>query len=168
MAALLIKSSITVTTLEHIAARGHMWAVVDACDEPSVPPRCEQLGDRAISLYRGRAQTEYADIAPYLVLLDKPTIDWISSELWTRPWGIFIYSEAARDPLRTHLRRFLKVRAPDRKPHFFRYYDPEILRAFLESCTRDELEQFFGPIKAYGVSAASEITFYRRSETMPL
>lgn len=166
MAELLARSRVSLTTLEHIAARSRMWAVVDACDEPEVPPKCTELGERAISLYRGRAQTEYADVAPYLVLLDEPTIGWISSNLWDRPWGIFVYSDAPQHELRTHLRRFLKVRAPDGKVFFFRFYDPAILKAFLESSNRDELQQFFGPVKAYGIGVAAEVVFYSRPEAV--
>lgn len=163
MAALLTKSTIPIAKLERLATGGHLWAVVDACDEPGVPPKCAELGERAVSLYRGRAAVEYAKIAPYLLLLDPPALAWILSELWTRPWGIFVHSQAGQKQIRTHLRRFLKVRAPDRSVYFFRYYDPAILMAFLESSNADELNRFFGPVHSFGFGYGSEVMFLAKA-----
>ena len=51
--------------------------------------------------------------------------------------------------MRRHLRHFLEVQLPDGKQVYFRFYDPRVLRVFLPTCTADEINQFFGPIKQY-------------------
>jgi len=45
-----------------------------------------------------------------------------------------------------HLRSFLKVKEPDDKELFFRFYDPRVLRIFLPTCNAQEVFQFFGPV----------------------
>jgi hypothetical protein len=51
--------------------------------------------------------------------------------------------------LRRHLRRLLQVRTEARETLFFRYYDPRVLRAFLPTCDRAQLAEFFGPIQRF-------------------
>ena len=155
------KSPVTGEQLGRLAATGQLYAVVDACKEPEVPPKCKSLGERAVSLYRGGAEEQYADIAPYLVAMDAAVLSWVKQRLWPRPWGIFIYSDAALEALRTHLRHFLKVKDEQGKQYFFRFYDPRILPPFLESSNREELRQFFGPVRAYGVGEGDGGLFFR-------
>ena len=38
------------------------------------------------------------------------------------------------------------VMGPDGKELYFRFYDPRIIRTFLESSTESEVAEFFGPI----------------------
>jgi hypothetical protein len=67
--------------------------------------------------------------------------------------------------LRHHLRKFLRVQDEDGRRLFFRYYDPRVLRAYLPSCTSEELDTVFGPIGAYLAEAADGealIEFRRR------
>jgi hypothetical protein len=35
---------------------------------------------------------------------------------------------------------------PDGKIVYFRFYDPRVLRAYLTTCTDDEIRTFFGPV----------------------
>jgi Domain of unknown function (DUF4123) len=144
-----------------LAQAGCLYAVVDACDEPEVSSKVRELGPgRAVSLYRGGAEEDYADVAPYLVCADPATLQWITDVLWSRPWGILIYAETPLEALRTHLRHFLKVRS-NQKTYFFRFYDPRVLPGFLESSNRAEIRQFFGPVQAFGVSEQQTVLFYR-------
>ena len=46
---------------------GSFFAILDACDEPRVPTKAFELGDKAVSLYRGKAEWSQVTIAPYLV-----------------------------------------------------------------------------------------------------
>lgn len=136
--------------LRKLAAEGRLWTILDACDELAVPPKVSELGpERAMSLYRGSAEHEKWDVAPYLARADEKLVEWISETLWTRPWGIFAVSDADLKTLRRHFRRFLTVQEPDGEAVLFRYYDPRILAAFLPACNEEELAAFFGPVKAY-------------------
>ncbi len=146
-----------------LADTGYLYAVLDACDEPQVRKKSAKLGTRAVSLYLGGPEERYSKIAPYLVVLDKPTLDWVTEKLWTRPWGIFVHSDARLETVRTQLRRFLKVKDPQGKAMFFRFYDPRILPSFLEASNQQELNAFFGPVQAYGVPEGEGVAFYRNA-----
>jgi hypothetical protein len=138
--------------LRKMSAEGRLWAILDACDEPSVPPKVTELGpERAVSLYRGQAEHEQWAIAPYVARVDEALLDWIVKTLWEKPWGVFAVAECDLNSLRRHLRRFLIVENPDSETMYFRYYDPRILAVFLPTCTREELKTFFGPLKAFAV-----------------
>jgi hypothetical protein len=143
---------------KHLSTAGRLFAVVDSCDEPSVPKKVRELGpERAVSLYRGGAEEQYAAIAPYLVHADQSVFEWIEKDLWRAPWGIFAYSDASLEALRTHFRRFLKVKSTDQKEYLFRFYDPRILPPFLKSSDEAELKQFFGPVQAFGATEGEAV-----------
>jgi hypothetical protein len=47
----------------------------------------------------------------------------------------------------------LVVEGIDAKPMYFFFYDPRVLPPFIETCDEEELEELYGPVMAYGVSA---------------
>lgn len=144
---------LSVTQLRQRAGAGKVFAVLDACDTPEVPRRLRALGEeRAVSLYRGRAEEELWGIAPYLARLDVELLDWITHSLWSEPWGIIALAEAELEELRRHFRRFLVVESPAGEPWYFRFYDPRVLPAFLGACRDDELADLFGPVHAFGIT----------------
>lgn len=138
-------------------APGRLYALIDACDTPSVPQRARdavKVGgtSRAVSLYKGRAEDEMWAIAPYLFAVDTDTFDWISSSLWSEPWGCVVLSDATTEELRQHFRRFLTIRTPEGADWYFRFYDPRVLRTYLATCTAAEIADFFGPVRAFGIT----------------
>ncbi len=156
--------------LENLSREGRLWAIVDACDEPGVPTKMDELGEqRAVSLYRGDAKVENADIAPYLAHVDDFFLQWIREELWAKPWGIFVVAPGEIEKLRTHFRKFLTVKDPDGEKMYFRYYDPRILKAFLPACNEEELQKLFGPLEAYVITEpdSEEVTFWTRQGAGP-
>jgi hypothetical protein len=135
------------------AVRGRLFSVIDATDTPEVPRRAAALGEAAaISLYRGRAEEELFAIAPYLFRVDLETLDWIVGDLWPTPWGMFALADQPLDTLRLHFRRFLTVEAPNGESWYFRFYDPRVLPKYLATCTAGEVTEFFGPVRAFGVT----------------
>lgn len=150
MPELLLRTTTSVTHLRQLAAEGSLYAVLDACDEPRVPVKIRELGKAAASLYQGKAQEELWAIAPYIVHADAPLVDWLAASLWTSPWGIFVNASVDLATLRTHLRRFLFVDAPDAESWYFRFYDPRVLQRFLPTCSAGQLSDFFGPASAFG------------------
>lgn len=144
----LLEEKIPFERLGEIARRGTLWAILDACDAPEIPPKAHQLGStKAVSLYKGRAEVAYLGIAPYLVSADEPLLAWIKQILWTTPWGFFAQADGDLERLRTHLRKFLLVENSKGKKIYFRFYDPRVLQTFLRTCNEAELNEFFGPIR---------------------
>jgi hypothetical protein len=133
------------------AKAGRLYAIVDACDTPSVPRRAAALDpSTAVSLYKGRAEENLSAIAPYLFQVDETIYDWFTRDLWSTPWGFFILSDEPLESLRTHFRKFLMVESPEGESWYFRFYDPRVLRKYLASSTPKELTAFFGPARALG------------------
>lgn len=149
----LASATTSVFEVRALARAGTLFAILDACDAPAVPPKVESLGDaRGVSLYKGTAEERYADLAPYLVAVDDDVLDWILTTLWSEPWGVFAQSAASLEDLRTHFRKFLIARGPNGEEWYFRFYDPRVLAKYLPTCTEPELREFFGPVTAYGAT----------------
>lgn len=129
-----------------------LFALIDACDQPAVPQRADRNGSAAASLYLGWAAREFWAVAPYLFVVDESTLEWILSDLWGQPWGVFLVTEASFDDVRRHLRKFLYVRDPDDRKVYFRFYDPRVLPTFLESADEATAREFFGPIAKFAVA----------------
>lgn len=152
-----------------LCERGSLFAILDACGAPAVPGKVRLLGlSRAVSLYRGRAEEDYFDIAPYLVKVDQELVEWIKATLGDEPWGIYLESGAEVETLRTHFRRFLTVKSPEGERMYFRFYDPRVLPKFLETCTVEELHQVFGPVVRFGIPMPqdSEVLFIAARTTL--
>lgn len=142
---------VNVSSLAPDAERGALYAVLDACDESRVPPKVRELGPGlAVSLYRGTAEADLAAIAPYLVQVTSAVLRWLTEEIWSEPWGVFVVSEAPIDALRTHFRKFLLVEGPDGDSWYFRFYDPRVLARWLPACDAAQLNDFLGPVSAFG------------------
>lgn len=143
------------SSIEHmrkLAAGGYLYALLDAYGAPAVPAKVQELGaEKALSLFVGEAEKKYWALAPYVICADEATLEWMKHTLWNGVSGVFIMSKSGLETLRTHLRRFLIVQLPDGERWFFRYYDPRILKFYLENCRADELEIFFGPVRGFGV-----------------
>jgi hypothetical protein len=150
--ALIHDERVPLARLDAAARRGHVFAVLDACDAPWVPMVVEGMGvENGVSLYRGEPEEASWAVAPYLVATDPCLIGWISR--FAAPeddgWGIFLIAEAPLATLRQHLRRFLSVMGPGDQPLYFRFYDPRVLPTYLATCTREEIDAFFGPVRAF-------------------
>jgi len=104
-------------------------------------------------LYQGKQAIELADVAPHLVRLwqgDSFT-KWLLNNGWGNSWGIFLESSATLNELRQHFRKFTIVQDEEGTPLYFRYYDPRVLRNYLPTCNKDELQILFGPVSHYYV-----------------
>jgi len=143
------------TSVEHLlkfAAGGYLYALLDAYDAPTVPAKVQELGtESAVCLFVGNAEKKYWELAPYLIQIDASTLEWMRQSVWGSACGVFLLSKSGLETLRTHLRRFLMVQLPDGERWFFRYYDPRILKVYLQNCRTDELEIFFGPVRSFGI-----------------
>jgi hypothetical protein len=127
------------------------FVLLDAARDERIYPAVFRSDCEWTSLYRGDAASTMAEVAPYLVELDRESLftDWLFAEGWGNAWGIFLQSQATLEVVRNHLRRFVLVQLPDERTVYFRFYDPRVLRAYLPTCTAAELDAFLGPVDAY-------------------
>ena len=153
---MLTSRELSVAQVQRWILSQRLFAIVDACDAPSVPVRARAMmaedDSTAVSLYKGRSEEELWAIAPYLLEVDEAAFAWITQELWGTPWGFFILSDATLDELRQHFRKFLTVRTPENEEWYFRFYDPRVLPTYLTSCTPAEVDEFLGPARAVCVT----------------
>lgn len=130
-----------------------VFAVLDGAVVPGLPDALRSFDPDYFSLYRGRLGPDMAQVAPYLVLLEREAAitDWVLSNGWGRRWGIYGESDAGLRELRKHLRRLAQVSDQTGKIHYFRFYDPAVIGNYLRRCGIKELEWFFGPVRRYMV-----------------
>jgi hypothetical protein len=139
--------------LEHMPGRlrqPYLYAILDAARDERIYPGLQRLAatEEILCLYQGRAGTEMATVAPYLVCLGTSdrAFDWIWEEGWGGSWGIFLWSLVSPTQLRQHFRRGTMVRTEDGQRLLFRFYDPRVLRTFLPSCDAVQCRELFGPV----------------------
>lgn len=150
--------SVTQRELAQLIVEGKLFVVLDACDEPAVLAKVDELGpETAYCLYRGDIDESLRVVAPFLVRMSEDLLFWLRDLLWKEPWGIFVLSRKDERLVRRSLRKFLVVKGPDSNPLYFRYYDPRVLPTFLDSCSLEDLAEFFGPIDAFGWCIGDEV-----------
>jgi pSer/pThr/pTyr-binding forkhead associated (FHA) protein len=128
-----------------------LYAVLDTARDIKILALLTQSKEKHQSLYEGVQGAKLSQVAPYLVRLDKDSLllGSLLLEGWGNNWGVYLTCTSDFPEVRRHLRHFLEVQLPDGKQVYFRFYDPRVLRVFLPTCTADEVNQFFGPIKQY-------------------
>lgn len=133
----------------------HVYAILDGASVEGLLLKLHQYQPASECLYRGELAPDLAEVAPYLVLLDRKSAftDWVVDNGWGKHWGIFFVSRGGLPEMRGHFRRFLTVHDTQGKPLLFRYYDPRVLRAYLPAATRAELTEIFGPVMHFIVEA---------------
>ena len=135
----------------HGSLPGHsVWAILDSARDERIFPALKFSRLEFISLYSGKLPDALQRAAPYLIEL-APSYKFTRPLLemgWGNSWGIFLRIKDARN-LRHHLRGFLRVQDESGRTLVFRYYDPRVLRAYLPTCTKDELATVFGPISSF-------------------
>lgn len=146
-----------------------LYAVLDAARDPAVLKLLQGFGEEVQSLYDGRRGEQLADVAPYLVRVPAGSklFEALLREGWGKSWGIFALCDASLAELRRHLRRFLVVQTEDRSALYFRFYDPRVLRPFLESANEEQHRAFFGPISAFLLEGRRRGTVLRRARFGP-
>ena len=134
------------------------YFILDANKNKYLEP--ENFHCRIESLFQGEFAEITKDIAPYLVEVIPYPDDSSESELmglfsdegamtrfnWHEELGIFIHSRYDFDTVLRHLRHFPVMKDENGKWFFFRFYDPKVLRNYLEviATSPEKLNKFFG------------------------
>lgn len=130
---------------------GTIFAVLDGCSIPGLLDRLYRHQPDHECLYGGGLKPDMAEVAPYLVQLERDAefTEWLLNQGWGNHWGIFAAGVVGMHGVRQHLRRILIVRDDEQRPVYFRYYDPRVLRVYLPTCDAEELAAVFGPITSF-------------------
>jgi len=128
-----------------------LFALLDAARDERIVQLLSGSPEEVRSLYEGNAASELANVAPYLLNLPdgSPWLETLVAAGWGKSWGIYLTSAQPFPEVRKHLRRFLLVELEEGKQVYFRFYDPRVLRIFLETAIPAEINGFFGPVASY-------------------
>jgi len=123
--------------------------IYPALKEYSVKHKCLFVAHQL--LYGGRLPHVLAMAAPYLVALQPGDLftRWVVSRGWGNSWGIFLGSTSTFSILARHFRRFLMVKTEEGEKFYFRYYDPRVLRTYLPTCSKTELQYLFEEVSLF-------------------
>ena len=129
------------------------YALLDAARDEEIYPSLLTADCNWACLYRGDAAARMAEVAPYLVELERDALytRWLLRHGWGKSWGIFLNAIAGLEVLRAHFRKHIMAQLPDGRSVYFRFYDPRVLRAYLPTCTDVELKAIFGPVDRYAM-----------------
>lgn len=103
------------------------FALLDASQSPDIPICLEGFSDLVRCLFDGAAYEDMAEVAPWLVELTRysDAWDWFAEDGYGQNWGILIHARLELPRLKTHLKKFLKIKDEDceryRPEHFNRY-----------------------------------------------
>ncbi|MCD4665468.1 MAG: DUF4123 domain-containing protein [Bacteroidales bacterium] len=128
-----------------------LYGIVDSARNDEVF-RYLVTGDiRYKSLFEDTMDVQSYGASGFLVECKKDSLlfKWMTTEAWGDNCCIFFNSKASFDDLFTHFQKFNRVYLEGDDVVLFRYYDPRVLRVFLPTCTRDEIEIFFGKVQSF-------------------
>ena len=146
------------------------FAVLDGASVEGLLSQFEAMDPLYRCLYSGKLENGIAEVAPYLVELEKYSAftDWVLSKGWGNHWGIFMVTPASVkiDVLRRHFRKLNKVKLAGGKAVLFRYYDPRVLRTFLPVCEKEQVPGFFERVESFICEAEdpSQAVFFELSQ----
>jgi hypothetical protein len=138
------------------AAGERVYAIADAArDRDLAFAARDRFGQPIRWLFTKGTVREMENVAPYLVSMTVGSSYPYSGSGYLDLWaarlgnsaGILLLTPADEDSLWTHLREVFRVTDDERHKYYFRFYDPRVLRTFLPTCTGQEAQELFGPIR---------------------
>ena len=140
-----------------------LYALVDAASNKAIFPRLNECPHKKSCLYKG-APPKLERAAPWLVAVEEGNgafVEWLVDEGWGNNWAIYLLTNASLGELRKHFRRFLQVYRTDGRKLYFRFSDPRVLRGYLPTCTKEELDFVFGPTSEFLIAGNDPSALFR-------
>lgn len=129
------------------------YAVLDAARWPFLPEILRQSKLKHRCLFKGDAELETGDSAPWLVALrpDHPftakltMVEEPPIGLWNLELGIFLKSALSLDEIWTHCRKFTRIKDDEENWFFHRFWAPTVSTRAMALGNRPELRQLIAP-----------------------
>jgi hypothetical protein len=145
-----------------------VYFLADGARDRRIFPLVTSPWVESVCLFDGDLPPEFRRAAPYLARLERggEETEEILELGWGNAWGVFLRSTADLDALKQHFRTLLVVQDEQGRRLFFRFYDPRVLRVYLPTCNREELDRVFGPVEAFLLEGEepSRRLLFRRAE----
>lgn len=130
-----------------------VFAVVDLARDARIHSWVLASAPHFVCIESGRMTPEQQSVAPYLLRVqpEGPLFARWLDDGWSLSWGLFAVpaEPISLERLRRHFNRLLRVEESDGEVVIFRYYDPRVFRVFLPTCSRQQLDEVFGPVAEY-------------------
>ncbi|MGF1708671.1 DUF4123 domain-containing protein [Enterovibrio baiacu] len=141
----------------------YRYAVIDAAAESEFLSTQWEDKPEMLCLFPEPIDDNFAAAAPYVVALNKELDTWLSMR--KTPWGFYCTSLSPIAEVRNHLRESLQAVTPESPtPVLFRYYDPRLIWAYLDTLNGRECYDFLGPL----LSVATRVSEDRRDDDFEL
>lgn len=104
----------------------------------------------------GRSEAELEEFSPVLLPCSEGSglLSWMLGDGLGQSFGVLLASEYGPAELAAHLNPLTEVlRQEDDEPLIFRFQDPRVLSVYLPTCTAEELDRVFGPVRRFWVEA---------------
>ncbi|MEL6690898.1 MAG: DUF4123 domain-containing protein [Pseudomonadota bacterium] len=136
------------------------YLLVDASCDPLIPAHADSFNEESRCLFDGQAFEELAEVAPWLISLERngQAWDWFMDEAWGNNWGIVILSRLPMAKLKSHFKKFLKAEDEDGEVYFFKFYRPEHLNTYLPVFDDDQRQRFLKGIDGILTEAGDGLT----------
>lgn len=130
------------------ATDGKLYGIVDSARNDSVFRYLIIGSAQYKSLFEGTMDVQSFGVSGFLVECkkDSPLFQWMTTEAWGDSSCVFFTSKVSFEELFSHFQQFNRVYLEEDKVVLFRYYDPRVLRSYLPSCSREEVDAFFGDV----------------------
>jgi hypothetical protein len=142
--------------LAALRQRSPLFAVVDAARDPALLRILKRAPERQAMLYEGNAAATLEDVAPYLVELPDgtPLLERLVASGWGKRWASYLVSRHPFELVRRHLRSLLTVQVEGaERPHYFRFYDPSVLRSFWRMASEGQILELGATIVEFAIEA---------------
>jgi len=142
------------------------FAILDGASIPGLLSLLYQPGVEFECLQGGDLAPDEAEVAPYLVRLERgmPLLARMLQSGWGQHWGIILQAKGDLAAVRRHFRPLLIVHDEAGTPMRFRYYDPRVLSVYLPTCSPGELAELFGPASSFLVESGDRFESFALAE----
>ena len=132
-----------------------LYGIIDSARNEDVFRHLITGNVRYKSLFEGTMDEQSYGVSGFLVECKKESLlfQWMTTEAWGESCCIFFTSKAGYDDLFKHFRKFNRVYLENDRVVLFRYYDPRVLRVYLPTCNRGEVDLFFGEVLSFFAEA---------------
>lgn len=147
-----------------------VFAILDGAKNHKIYSFVHNSGLASSCLFSGKMSYAMTRAAPHVVELERyhPSTLELLELMWGNRCGIIVTADKAKGMkgVRNHCRRISKVMSPAKRPLYFRFYDPEILKVMLPVCAVEEVQYLTGPmnhifLEKTGSSEVACHTMYR-------
>lgn len=128
-----------------------LFAVIDPARDPILFDTMTVLAPDGQCLFGGTLSEAVLRASPHVMAMPQPgaLLDWWRQHGRGKSYGIACRGDVGMHALRLHLKTLLRVRLPDGRLVLFRFWDPRVLKIFMENSTPLEQARLFGPIRTF-------------------